>query len=181
MILNKFFSGKIRLQVLTKLLINPANAVYLRGLQKDLGVSSNTVRVELKKLSEMQLIVEQSREILTMSSTKTKYYVVNTSHPLFNSLRGLILQYVGLDQIIEQVLIKLGDINGVYLIGDLALGKYSHFVDLVIVGEIDKAYMFQLIEKAETVIFKKIRIVVYSKMEFEEINLQDIGVFVKLM
>jgi hypothetical protein len=177
MILDKIFTGKIRLQLLTKLLLNPASTVYLRGLERDLGVSSNTVRLELNKLSDMQLIQEHAETI----NTKTKHYTVNTKHPMFKSLRGVIMQYVGLDQIIENVLDKLGNVDEVYLTGDLALGKNSPFVDLVIVGDIDKAYLFQLIEKAEILIGKKIRVGLYQPQEFTEKKLQDVGVFMKLM
>ncbi len=91
------------------------------------------------------------------------------------------MQYVGLDQIIENVLDKLGNVDEVYLTGDLALGKNSPFVDLVIVGDIDKAYLFQLIEKAETLIDKKIRAAIYQSLEFTEKKLNDVGVFMKLI
>ena len=151
MILEKIFTGKIRVQLLTKLLLNPASTVYLRGLERDLGVSSNTVRLELNKLSDMQLIQEHTETI----NTKTKQYIVNTKHPMFKSLRGVILQHVGLDQIIENVLDKLGNVEEVYLTGVLALGKNSPFVDLVLVGDIDKAYLYNLIEKSEVLIDKK--------------------------
>ena len=177
MILDKIFTGKIRVQLLTKLLLNPASTVYLRGLERDLGVSSNTVRLELNKLSDMQLIQEHTETI----NTKTKHYTVNTKHPMFKSLRGVILQHVGLDQIIENVLDKLGDVDEVYLTGDLALGKNSPFVDLVLVGDIDKAYLYNLIEKAETLIDKKIRVGLYLPQEFTEDKLKDVGVFMKLM
>ena len=177
MILDKIFTGKIRLQLLTKLLLNPASTVYLRGLERDLGVSSNTVRLELNKLSDMQLIQEHTETI----NTKTKYYTVNTKHPMFKSLRGVIMQYVGLDQIIENVLEKLGNVDEVYLTGDLALGKNSPFIDLVLVGDIDKAYLYNLIEKAETLIYKKIRVGMYLPKEFTEVKLKDVGVFMKLM
>ena len=177
MILDKIFTGKIRVQLLTKLLLNPASTVYLRGLERDLGVSSNTVRLELNKLSDMQLIQEQADD----ENTKTKHYSVNTKHPMFKSLRGVIMQYVGLDQIIENVLGKLGNIDEVYLTGDLALGKNNPFVDLVVVGDFDKSYLYKLIEKAETLIDKKIRIAIYQTEEFTEKKLQDIGVFMKLM
>ena len=177
MILDKIFTGKIRVQLLTKLLLNPGRTVYLRGLERDLGVSSNTVRLELNKLSDMQLIQEYSETI----NTKTKHYIVNTKRPMFKSLRGVILQHVGLDQIIENVLDKLGNVDEVYLTGDLALGKNSPFVDLVIVGDIDKAYLYQLIEKAETLIDKKIRVGLYQPQEFTEKKLKDFGVFIKLM
>ncbi|HQS36531.1 MAG TPA: winged helix-turn-helix domain-containing protein [Sediminibacterium sp.] len=179
--LDYFFVGKIRLSLLTKLLINPVNAVYLRGLAKDLGVSSNTVRMELKKLYDMQLIQEQSEDKDTLMSTKTKYYFANTRHPLFNALRNIILQYVGLDQIMEQVLNKLGNVHKVYLIGDLAVGKNSLFVDLVFVGQLDKVYLSQLVEKAEKLIDKKIRFVVYHTDEFDLDIQRDLGVFMNLM
>ena len=177
MILDKIFTGKIRLQLLTKLLLNPANTVYLRGLERDLGVSSNTVRLELNKLSDMQLIQEQTDD----ENTKTKHYTVNTKHPMFKSLRGVIMQYVGLDQIIENVLDKLGNVDEVYLTGDLALGKNNPFVDLVIVGDVDKVYLYQLIEKAETLIDKKIRVALYQPLEFTVKMLKDVGVFMKLI
>jgi predicted AAA+ superfamily ATPase len=177
MILNKIFTGKIRLQLLTKLLLNPASTVYLRGLERDLGVSSNTVRLELNKLSEMQLIQEHTETI----NNKTKHYTVNINHPMFKSLRGVIMQYVGLDQIIENVLDKLGNVDEVYLTGDLALGKNSPFVDLVIVGDIDKAYLYQLIEKAETLIDKKIRVGLYLPQEFTDDKKKDVGLFMKLI
>ena len=177
MILEKIFTGKIRVQLLTKLLLNPASTVYLRGLERDLGVSSNTVRLELNKLSDMQLIQEHTETI----NTKTKQYIVNTKHPMFKSLRGVILQHVGLDQIIENVLDKLGNVEEVYLTGVLALGKNSPFVDLVLVGDIDKSYLYILIEKAEVLIDKKIRVGLYLPQEFTEHKLKDVGVFMKLM
>jgi len=177
MILDKIFTGKIRVQLLTKLLLNPASTVYLRGLERDLGVSSNTVRLELNKLSDMQLIQDHTETI----NTKTKHYTVNTKHPMFKSLRGVILQHVGLDQIIENVLDKLGNVDEVYLTGDLALGKNSPFVDLVLVGDIDKPYLYNLIEKAETLIDKKIRVGLYLPQEFTEDKLKEVGVFMKLM
>jgi hypothetical protein len=177
MILDKIFTGKIRVQLLTKLLLNPASTVYLRGLERDLGVSSNTVRLELNKLSDMKLIQEDAVAI----NTKTKHYTVNTKHPMFKSLRGVIMQHVGLDQIIENVLDKLGNVDKVYLTGDLALGKNSPFVDLVLVGDIDKAYLYNLIEKAEVLIDKKIRVGLYLPQEFTEHKLKDVGAFMKMI
>jgi predicted AAA+ superfamily ATPase len=177
MFLDKIFNGKIRVQLLTKLLLNPTSTVYLRGLERDLGVSSNTVRLELNKLSEMQLIKVHNETV----NTKTKHYTVNTKHPMFKSLRGVILQYVGLDQIFETVLDKLGNVNEVYLTGDLAIGKNSPFVDLVLVGHIDKAYLYILIEKAELLIDKKIRVGLYKPDEFTEKKINDVGVCLKLM
>ena len=164
MVLDNIFSGKIRIALLTKLLLNPASKVYLRGLERDLGVSSNTVRLELNKLQEMHLI--ESHE--DSENTKVKNYVVNQGHPMFKTLRGIIMQFVGLDQILDQIIKKLGNLDQVYLTGDLAEGKNSPFVDLVIVGNVDKNYMYQLIEKVEPLISKKIRVGLFKPTDFSE-------------
>ena len=164
MVLDNIFSGKIRIALLTKLLLNPASKVYLRGLERDLGVSSNTVRLELNKLQEMHLIEAQDDS----ENTKVKNYVVNQGHPMFKTLRGIIMQFVGLDQIVDQIIKKLGNLDQVYLTGDLAEGKNSPFVDLVIVGNVDKSYMYQLIEKVEPLISKKIRVGLFKPTDFSE-------------
>ncbi|MEA3426823.1 MAG: ArsR family transcriptional regulator [Bacteroidota bacterium] len=177
MLLDHLFSGKIRIRLLTKLLLNPASKVYLRGLEKELGVSSNTVRLELNKLSDMQLIEVEEADV----NAKVKHYTANTGHPLFTSLRNIILKHVGLDQILEQVIAKLGDLDQVYLTGDLAQGKNSHFIDLVIVGDIDKIYLHKLIDKVEPLIEKKIRVALFTPGEFREEHLQDMGVTINLL
>jgi DNA-binding HxlR family transcriptional regulator len=164
LVLDNIFSGKIRIALLTKLLLNPASKVYLRGLERDLGVSSNTVRLELNKLQEMHLIEAQEDS----DNTKVKNYVVNQGHPMFKTLRGIIMQFVGLDQIVDQIIKKLGNLDQVYLTGDLAEGKNSPFVDLVIVGNVDKVYMHQLIEKVEPLISKKIRVGLFKPSDFSE-------------
>ena len=164
MVLDNIFSGKIRIALLTKLLLNPASKVYLRGLERDLGVSSNTVRLELNKLQEIHLIEAQEDS----DNTKVKNYVVNQGHPMFKTLRGIIMQFVGLDQILDQIIKKLGNLDQVYLTGDLAEGKNSPFVDLVIVGNVDREYMYQLIEKVEPLIAKKIRVGLFKPLDFSE-------------
>ena len=173
--LDKIFSGKIRVRLLTRFLLNPESRVYLRGLEKEMGVSSNTVRLELNKLSEMKLIeaVDQTEN----TSTKTKRFKVNSRHPLFSSLRGIVMKYVGVEQIIEEIFDRLGNVEKVFLTGDLAQGKNSPFVDLVVVGDIDRQYMNKLIDKTEILIEKKIRIAVYTKESFSSKVLENVEKF----
>lgn len=175
-LLDQLFTGKIRIRLLTKLLLNPAAKVYLRGLERELDVSSNTVRLELAKLSEMHLIEADSND----AQSKVKHYSVNTHHPLFASLRGIILKYVGIEQVLEQVIAKLGNVEKVYLTGDLAEGKNSNFVDMVLVGNINKTYLHNLVDKAEPLIEKKIRVAVFSPEEFNEKSLATAGVVIDL-
>ena len=144
--------------------MNPKTTVYLRGLEKELGVSSNTVRLELNKLKEAKLIE------LADEDGNQKQYRANVKHPLFDSLRNLILKQIGFDELINTVFDNLGDVESVYLTNDWAEGKESPFIDLVVVGNIDKEYMSKLIEKAESIINRKIRVAVYDST-FDELLL----------
>ena len=177
LVLDSLFSGKIRVALLTKLLLNPVSKVYLRGLERDLGVSSNTVRLELNKLQQMHLIQVQE----DVENTKVKHYIVNQEHPMFLTLRGIILQFVGLDQIVDQIINKLGNVDQVYLTGELAEGRNSPFVDLVLVGNVDRPYLYQLIEKVEPLIQKKVRVGVFGKGEFREEMLGSLNTYMSLL
>ena len=154
--IDTFLQGKIRVKLLTKLLLNPSNTVYLRGLEKEFGVSSNTVRVELNKLSGVKLI-----EVVENLESNQKQYRANASHPLFDNLRDFILKQFGLDSLIEKVFDRLGDLEEVYLTHDWAEGKTGPFLDLVVVGKVDQNYMHELIQKAEPILQRKIRVAVY--------------------
>lgn len=168
--LNGLFSGKVRLKLLTRLLLNPGSQVYLRQLQKELNVSSNTVRLELNKLSAMKLI-----STLDTEEGKIKRYMANALHPLYNNLRGIILKYMGVDHLIEEVFYKLGDLEEVFLTGEIAEGKNTPFIDLVVIGDIDRLFFNQLVEKAEVLLNKKIRTAIYSEKEFRSFMLEDIA------
>jgi predicted AAA+ superfamily ATPase len=143
--------------------------VYLRQLERDLNVSSNTVRLELNKLSEMKLIRTVEAE-----DSKIKKYTANTFHPLYSNLRSIILKYVGVDQLLEEVFFKLGELDEVFLTGYIAEGKETPFIDLVMVGEFNKDFLFQLLAQAEKLLNKKIRTAIYSKSEFNLELLQGI-------
>jgi len=159
------FTGKIRLRLLSRLLLNPGSQVYLRQLQKELNVSSNTVRLELNKLMEMKLInVVEGKD---GKEAKIKKYCANSFHPLYDNLRSIIFKFIGVDQLLEQVFYKLGDVVEVYLTGDMAEGKESPFIDLVVVGDIDRTYFDKLCIKAEKLLNKKIRTAVYTLVEFD--------------
>lgn len=119
----------------------------------------------MNKLAEINLI-----EGSISDETKIKNYRANVTHPLFVSLRGIILKYVGIGQILDEIIYKLGNVNQVYLTGEMAEGKYSPFVDLVLIGDIDRTYLNELFIKAEYLLKKKIRIAIFSKGE-SSINL----------
>ena len=65
---------------------------------------------------------------------------------------------------------RLGSVELAFVTGDYARGIDSGLIDLVIVGEIDKAYFDRLSEKIEALIGRKIRGLLLKKEEFQRLK-----------
>jgi hypothetical protein len=63
----------------------------------------------------------------------------------------------------------------------LAEGKNTAFVDLVLVGDVDKKYLNQLVEKMEPLIQKKIRVALISPLEYSLGMMDSVGVKMQLL
>ena len=83
-------------------------------------------------------------------------------------VRNIVLKHTGLDRIVENVVERLGELDRVYLGGDLAKGINADIVDLIFVGNPERDYLTTLITKAEKIAERKIRYVIYSVEEADE-------------
>jgi DNA-binding transcriptional ArsR family regulator len=160
-VLDTLISSKTRVKLLLKFFLNSANKAHLRGLETEFGESSNAIRQELNRLEEAGLLNS------SVQGNK-KLFSANTLHPLFKDINSILFKYTGLDRVVEQVLSNLGELERVYLTGELGKGIDTSIIDLVIVGDINREYLGKLTEKAERIINKKIKYVVYSNTQFEE-------------
>ena len=157
--LESLITSKTRIKILLKFFLNVQMKSYLRGLEAEFGESSNAIRLELNRMEEAGLLKAESEG-------NRKVFHANTKHPLFNDLHSIIRKHVGLDSIIEEIAEKLGDLKRVYLTGSFAKGQDSKIIDLLLVAEsIDKNYLNTLVEKAEDLINRKIRLLTIKAEE----------------
>jgi hypothetical protein len=146
-----------------KFFLNRNTTAYLRSLETEFGESSNAIRVELNRLEGAGLLTSRT-------SGNKKIFQANHLHPLFEEIHNILLKQIGLDRIIEHIVERLGDIEKVYLAGAFSKGLDSPIIDLILIGEIDQSYLIQLIDKVEKAIHRKIRYLIYSPEEFEELE-----------
>lgn len=162
--LDTLITSKTRIKLLLRFFLNPSSRSYLRSLATEFDESTNAIRLELNRFEEAGMLESNSQG-------NRKIFKANVKHPLYQEVRSILLKYVGVDQLIERVISKIGDIREVYLTGDFARGKNSDVIDITIIGNVDRVFLSQLIEKAEEVISKKIHHLVYSPDEFEAVVL----------
>ena len=133
---------------------------YLRELAKEFDVSTNAVREELNQLTKTKLLK-------TEKSGRQVFYMANTEHSLFPELRSMVRKVMGIDQVVDSIVTRLGNLEKAYLIDDYAEGKDTGIVDLLLVGDIDQYHLNDLSRKTERYINRKIRTLVLTRMEFE--------------
>ena len=161
--LQALITSKTRIKLLMKFFINSRNTSYLRDLASEFGESTNAIRVELNHLEGAGLLESQKQG-------NKKVFKANNKHPLFGSIHNLLLQHTGIDQVIDQVVKKLGGLKKAYVVGSFARGKDHPVIDLMLIGnEIDKTFLLRLIEKAEDIIDRKIRYMHIAPDEMEKI------------
>ena len=162
-LLTGLISSKTRIKLLVRLFFNPATRAYLRELAKEFDVSTNAVREELNQLKKTKLLK-------TEKSGRQVFYMANTEHSLFPELRSMVSKVMGIDQVIDSIVQRLGNLEKAYLIGDYAEGKDTGIIDLVLIGNVDSRQLDDLIRKTETYIKRKIRTLILSETEYIEIK-----------
>lgn len=161
--MNAIFSGlitsKMRIRILMRLFLNPAGNAYLRELADEFNASPSHIREELNQLAQADLLTSKKngRQIV---------FSANRNHPVFNELHSMVKKALGMDQILESIIQRLGNLEKALLIDDYAEGKDTGIIDLVLVGNIDQENLQDLARKTEKYIERKIRTLTLAPDEY---------------
>ena len=155
--LNKLITSKTRLRLLIKFFISQANKGYLNGLANEMGESTNSIRKELNHLYDAGYLKK-------IKNDNKIEYQVNSKHPLYETLRNVVLKHLGIEDIVETVLKKMGNVNEIILVGDYAEGKDSGNIEIFLVGKnLNMNYITQLEPKIEKIIDRKVSFYLSTK------------------
>jgi hypothetical protein len=162
--LESLITSGTRIKLLLKFFINPNTRGYLRQLAAEFNESTNSIRLELNKLSEAQIL-------LVSAEGRNKIYRANTNHPLYEDLRNIVLKSTGIDRVVSNILNKLGNIRLAFIRGDYASGKDNGLIDLVIVGDqVNQNEIERIRSKTENLINRKLSVLVLNEQEYEKLK-----------
>jgi hypothetical protein len=154
-LIEALISSKTRIKLLLKFFLNSNTTSYLRGLESEFGDSTNAIRLELNKMEEAGMLE-------SFLDGNKKIFKANIKYPLYHEIHSILMKYVGIDQILDNVLARLGHLEKAFLTGAFSQGRDSGVIDLILIGKPDKLYLINLIEKAEKLIKRKVRYVIYD-------------------
>ena len=163
--LGELITSKTRLRLLIKFFISQANRGYLNGLATEMGESSNAIRKELNHLHDAGYL-EKGK-----SNNKVEYKA-NIKHPLFDVLQKVVLKHLGLEDLVETVLERMGHVKQIVLVGDYAKGNDSGKIEVFLIGKnLNMEYIAQLEEKIEKLIKRKVSFYLATKILSNQPNI----------
>ena len=155
--LGKLITSKTRLRLLIKFFVSQANSGYLNGLANEMGESTNGIRKELNHLHDASYI----KKVKVNNKVE---YKANTDHPLFEVLRKVVFKHLGLEDVVETVLERMGDVDQIILIGDYAKGNDSGLIEVFLIGQdLNMEYIANIENKIEELINRKVSFYLASK------------------
>jgi|TARA_B100001564_G_scaffold360073_1_gene385496 hypothetical protein len=155
--LGELITSKTRLRLLIKFFISQANRGYLNGLATEMGESTNSIRKELNHL--------QGAGYLEKVKVDNKVeYRANVKHPLFEVMQKVVFKHLGLEDVVDKVLERMGGVDQIILIGDYAKGNDLGHIEVFLIGQgLNMEYIAQLEDKIEDLIGRKISFYLASK------------------
>tara|TARA_B100001059_G_C17642742_1_gene480258 strand:- start:214 stop:684 length:471 start_codon:yes stop_codon:yes gene_type:complete len=144
--------------MLIKFFVSAANNGYLNGLANEFNESTNSIRKELNNLSEAGYLLKskQNNRII---------YNADINHPLFKVLQKIVRQHLGLQEIVETVISRMGDLDIIALTGDYAKGIDSGIIEIVVIGDdVNIDYLENIKSKIKDKISRSVNFIIDNKL-----------------
>lgn len=151
--------------MLIKFFVSAANNGYLNGLATEFNESTNSIRKELNNLSGAGYLLKSKKNNKII-------YNANTSHPLFAVLQKIVRKHIGLEQIVETVIERIGDVDHIALIGEYAKGIDSGNIEIVVNGsKVNNEYLKNIESKIKKKIGRNVSFLLNQKLDANSIIL----------
>lgn len=130
-----------------------------REIERQSGLADATVRQELRRLSRLGIVVSR------LNGNRT-YYRANTSHPLYQDIRNLVMKTDGLVEVLRAALMS-PEIKLAFIFGSVAAGveKAESDIDLLVIGTLGLRQLSKLLSGVATRVGREINPHVYTAEE----------------
>ena len=162
--LEKLFSSKTRIRLLTVFLLRGDGRFYLRELVKKTGAQLRSVQVELANLTEAGILIKEI-------SGRQTYYRIDKRCPIIPELRSIFIKTAGLSDVLRTALAPLADsIDVAFVFGSFATDRVrpDSDVDLMIVGRVTLQEIVDVLGSVEQEIGREVNPSVFPLEEFRE-------------
>jgi predicted transcriptional regulator len=155
MLLKPFFGSRTRVKLMGLFLLHPKSEFFIREITRKLSEQINSVRRELNNLKKVGMLK-------TRSKNRKKYYYINENFALLDEFSGIFAKVSNPQDEIIKAVSNFGKVDFLLFSGQF-VGSQGD-VDMLVVGEIDKAVLKKYLE--EELAASKVKFTVMSRADF---------------
>jgi len=165
--LQKLFSSKLRVDLLSLFFGRPDEEFYVREIEKILQEDVGNISRELKNLEGVGLLISRRKGNL-------KYYLLDRKFPLYDELRSIILKTRGAAGVLQGVLTGVKGVDFAFIFGSFAAGHETakSDIDLMVIGKVTLERLIKILKEPEKILGREISPSLFERREIEK-RLQD--------
>ena len=160
-LLSRILTSRVRAEIF-RLLFGPVQReLHIREIQRRSGLAVGTVRQDLRKLEEIDLVCSRR-------DGNRLYYCANAEHPLYPELHGLVNKTAGLVDILRKALVS-HHVQHAFVFGSVANGteRANSDVDLMVVGATGVRDIAGALSSASEAIGRDVTPYVFTEAEWQ--------------
>lgn len=161
--LQKLFSSKLRVDLLSLFFGRPDEEFYVREIEKILQEDVGNISRELKNLESIGLLVSRKKGNL-------KYYLLDRKFPLHDELRSIILKTRGVAGVLQGSLSEMEGVDFAFIYGSFASGQETakSDIDLMVIGNVALEHMITHLKEPEEILGREINPSLYERREIRK-------------
>lgn len=153
--------SRIRRELLALFYTNPSQRYYLRELSRLLECSVGSLRRELLKFQEDGLFLTERRGNLV-------FYSLNTSHPLYGEMKGIVAKTVGVVGSLKRALKSVPRVQVAFIYGSFASNRENPTsdIDVFIIGDGSLMELSKVLRGVQKRLMREINPTLYARDEY---------------
>jgi predicted nucleotidyltransferase len=161
--LQKLFSSRVRVEILSVFLMNPKRELYVREVERLTGEDYKNVSMELRNLEEIGLLSSRNEGNL-------KYFSLNKGFVIYEELKSIFMKTKGAVGIIREAVSTKRHIDYAFIYGSFATGeeRAESDIDVMVIGEISLEEVLRLIRGPEEKLSREINVSLYDLQEMRK-------------
>jgi predicted nucleotidyltransferase len=161
--LQKLFSSRVRVEILSTFLMNPERKLYVREVARLTGEDYKNVSMELRNLEEIGLVSSRNEGNL-------KYFSLNKEFVIYEELKSIFMKTKGAVGILREAVSTKRDIDYAFIYGSFATGeeRAESDIDLMVIGRISLEEVLALIRGPEEKLSREINVSLYDLQEIRK-------------
>jgi predicted nucleotidyltransferase len=161
--LQKLFSSRARVEILSAFLMNPEKERYVREVARITGEDYKNVSRELRNLEEIGLLSSRNEGNL-------KFFGINKGFVIYEELKSIFMKTRGVARVLKEAISREKDIDYALIYGSFAMGteRAESDIDVMVIGGVSLEAVLALLRGPEEILSREINVSLYDLQEIQK-------------